>query len=238
MNPYGNDFLAPQFAYFRYFGSNQLFIPDFFRSTDDPVYYNWRKLATKFPFAEKRNGIPLWRGSTTGGMYSVDNYLVHRRSKLVNLSKHYPNIIDAHFASCSQCVGNVSAALVSTFGEFQQSVPYPDQFMYKYHIDVDGNGWSSRFRLLLSLQSIVFKQNSRYEMHFETELDDAVILFKPDLSDLLQKIEEVRSWPIWKQRNVALKAQHLFETYLERDKLLCYLHSTLTLYGQLHVRLV
>lgn len=60
-------------------------------------------------------------------------------------------------------------------------------------LDLDGNAWSDRFSRLLFFNTPILKQKSpwkEYFAHFE-ELNDIVIPFERNLSDLLPAIETV-----------------------------------------------
>lgn len=41
--------------------------------------------------------------------------------------------------------------------EWKPVVPFDDSLKYKYHLDVDGFGWTTRFRTELSTGSVIFK---------------------------------------------------------------------------------
>lgn len=41
--------------------------------------------------------------------------------------------------------------------EWKPVVPFEESLKYKYHLDVDGFGWTTRFRTELSTGSVIFK---------------------------------------------------------------------------------
>ncbi|KAI5119394.1 hypothetical protein M0805_005937 [Coniferiporia weirii] len=107
---------------------------------------------------------------------------------------------------------------------------------YKYHIDIDGNGWSSRFRRLMSTHSLVFKATVFPEwwtdrvqawVHYVpvqidySDLFDALVFFGGDLSgkgaheEMARKIAYVgRDWTsrYWRKEDVTA---YMFRLWLE-----------------------
>lgn len=106
--------------------------------------------------------------------------------------------------------------------------------MHVQLVDVDGNSWSSRFTELLSVESVVFKQESEYWDWFWPLLTpyEHFIPVKRDLSDLIPLLRN------WSQRGEALHAiatesSALYRRLLTPSKQLCYLHVLLTEYATL-----
>lgn len=55
-----------------------------------------------------------------------------------------------------QCEKKLCDAISNMF-EFRKRMPLPEAGGYKYILDIDGNGWSSRFKRLLSSNSLILK---------------------------------------------------------------------------------
>ena len=110
---------------------------------------------------EERIPILLWRGSQTGGWYTVNNWKDFARSKLVLLSKEAPDKIDAAFNTWTQVFPRARRVMNKAVG-LGNTVPLEQHGRWKYLASLDGNGWASRLPFLLALGSLVFKQESDY----------------------------------------------------------------------------
>ena len=96
--------------------------------------------------------------STTGGTYTADNWQTIQRSRLVQLSQSYPDILDARFTTCTQCTDNVESIMSSSLGQWWNGVPLPADayFSNKVLLDIGGNSFSSRlYELLLTGAQVV-----------------------------------------------------------------------------------
>ena len=104
--------------------------------------------------------ILFWRGATTGRdyfSYTIENWILFPRGRLVAMSRQYPDLIDAFFTKVVEAEERLeivlrkmhcSSAPVSVF----------DSLAYKYLIDIDGNSctYSRNYWILLS-NSVLFK---------------------------------------------------------------------------------
>ncbi len=151
-----------------------------------------------------------WRGSLTDrsalrDLGRVDG--VTPRMKLVSLGNHdYNNtqLFDVGFASTHNFAkNNVSSLDYPTKGPI---IPFAEMQRYIAIIDIDGNGWSSRFPTQLCLNSVSLKVEPRYPDYFvELQVKPGVhyIPIKADLSDLLEKTLWVILHPKESQQIVA-----------------------------------
>ncbi|ODO03427.1 hypothetical protein L198_02274 [Cryptococcus wingfieldii CBS 7118] len=131
---------------------------------------------------DKPNHKVFWRGTATGSFHSKrDPWRSSQRERLHFFSTNtsgsvdllLPNlasrsvprqdVLDAWFdvglsggpVQCSEEDG--SCADMAREIEFKGRVKKEDGAKYRYVVDVDGNGWSSRFRRLLQGNNVVFK---------------------------------------------------------------------------------
>ena len=167
--------------------------------------FNRSKVLARHPW---RWRIPkaFWRGSPTGGnftieswqeTYHMDTWPLFARPRLVNLSQHAPNLLDAKFPSCGQCAPGVFKEMRKQLGQdYEVEWPSPDELMkHKYHIDIDGNGWTERLLGQMALKAVIFKVQPIYHEFFWKLLVPYVhyIPVASDMSDLMSKIQYARS---------------------------------------------
>lgn len=102
----------------------------------------------------------FWRGSTTGGYFTKQNWSTFPRTQLALFSLKRPDLLDAKITFVCQAEAGVEQIIASQklMGNF---TPIADQLRYRYLIDVDGNGWTVPrcFWILLS-NSLLLKQDS------------------------------------------------------------------------------
>ncbi|KAG1724298.1 glycosyl transferase family 90-domain-containing protein [Suillus paluster] len=147
-----------------------------------------------------------------------------------------PAMLDIAFAgSPSQCEPETCRELEEGF-EWRRRMSVRDAGRYKYVLDVDGNGWSSRFKRLITTNSLVFKSTVYPEwftdrlspwVHYipiqidYSDLYDALLFFRGDPSgrgahaDLGAKIARSgREWSraFWRKEDMTA---YLFRLFLE-----------------------
>ena len=160
--------------------------------------YNWKynvipavlKANNEIPWEKKIEKI-FWRGSTTGGIYTEENWKKFPRAKVALLSKQYPNLIDASFNSIVQCTNEAKATIIAE-GLTGETASIETQIPYKYQIAIDGNVCSyPGFQWRLLSNSVVFKLESKHAQWFSSALRpyEHYIPVRDDASDLLQKLD-------------------------------------------------
>ena len=192
------------------------------------------KLIQTHPWGSKRpQGI--WRGSTTGGIVlDASNYWTLPRAMLVNISVQYPELVDARLTACKQCGPGIDQVFADAGFGYAPFVSYANQFQYQGLIDVDGHSWSSRFAQLLSINSVVYKQETEYVEFFRPLVKPWVhyIPIQKDFSDLVARLQETmgnegNATVDWQLRNISAESTRLYRKSLVPSKQLCYLHRLL-----------
>lgn len=119
------------------------------------------KNAKKSQFSwDEKEEIAFWRGGTTGGHFTIENWFTYPRSQLSILSKYYPDLIDAGYASFVGMEQSVKAELLNHIPQKSWTV-HKDHLKYKYLIIPDGNTCTyPRYYLSLVSNSVTFKQDS------------------------------------------------------------------------------
>jgi len=106
------------------------------------------------------------------------------RGPLVNLSKKYPDLIDAQFSKPNKNDTNFISLEDAVAG-------------YSYFIDLQASGWSPRVKYFLQSRRLTFLQERFHKAYYEKDLVpmEHYIPIKKDLSDLVDKINWANSNP-------------------------------------------
>lgn len=185
---------------------------------------------SEFPWKKKKE-LAFWRGATTGGRYTKENYKKLPRTKLVDLSKQHPEIIDARFTTIITESDEVKEGLKSYLAT---PVSVFSHLQYKYQLLIDGHCSAfSRAYWQLNSKCLTFKQDSPYVQWFYGALKPNVhyIPVKRDLSDLLLQIQWAKKHDK-DSRRIAKNAHIFFHEHLLRDDIYYYLYLVLQEYAK------
>ena len=186
---------------------------------------------------DKKNKC-IWRGATSGGTYTLSNFKDYPRTKLVELSLKYPDLIDAKFNYIIQYDKLDTKLKIIELGYLGDTMSVQDQLKYKYQIYLAGNpGWSMRLYWQLFSESLIFKVEDDYINFFSHCLKPWVhfIPIKRDLSDLIEKL----NWAIendQKAYEIAKNARKFAEQNLTYDNILYYLYLLIQAYTKICVK--
>jgi hypothetical protein len=162
---------------------------------------NDNNFAMTLPEFKERNDTAIWRGGTSGLTYTVENWLTAPRSQLVQLSMMAPDLLDARFTTCLDCTAKVAESMNISLGSWINTpfVSSDTYFGRKFLIDIDGNGWSSRFYELLLTGATVFKvyRADKCDEFWYDLLTPGVdfVSISPDFRDLFLKLIYYREHP-------------------------------------------
>lgn len=213
---------------------NAVLIPDFhtLNSIKDGIAQKIKIGNSKYPWSFKKNKA-FWRGSTTGGLYHIYNYHKFPRTKLVELSGKFPNLIDAKFSNLWE-VDDQTRQRFNKLGYIDKIVSETDHIEYKYQILIDGNSASwPRAYWQFQCNSVVFKQNSNFIVWHNN-------LFKPwahyipfdhNCNDLIEKI----NWAInhdEEAQQIAENANSVAKNTLQYSDILVYFYALITEYAK------
>ncbi|KAF7297412.1 CAP10 domain-containing protein [Mycena indigotica] len=165
-------------------------------------YYDSSWWSGKFAYPDNvqwksKKPIAYWRGMSNGGHIYGENYRRFSRFRLVELSRAYPDLIDARltrFAETQCTTEDCDRDQIIEEYNITGDAPREDVYQYKYALDVDGNSFSGRYLGLLRSGSLVFKSTA-FEEYFSDWLRPFVhfIPVRPDLSDLAAKVAWART---------------------------------------------
>lgn len=171
---------------------------------------------TEFPWESKYPKL-IWRGSTAQHYLRIEKKHLPRLSRLTlcELSKKYPDLIDAKFTLFAQIKDDIPY-----LKKFEgKRMGFEKQMHYKYHILIDGNvspytksGWK------LFTNSLIFKPQSPWVQWYFGALVPYVhyVPVKGDLSDLVEKLN-------WAKRN-----DHLAKNIAKNCRKFALTHLTLS----------
>lgn len=143
---------------------------------------------------EQKKSVMYWRGSSTGGHISWENWKSIPRIRLASLSLRNPSILDAKLTSVVQ-IHDDSKGLKDYLehkGLVCDRVPFSEFHRYKFLINVDGNScaWDSMFLKLKSNCVVFHVDNDNIQWYYDRLVPwKHYIPIKPDFSDLFLKFE-------------------------------------------------
>lgn len=175
-----------------------------------------------FPW-EKKVEKAIWRGTTTGADYSVENYRDQWRTQLVSQSFAHPDFIDARFNFICQNDQDLHKEMAKYVGK-HMSIYH--QLQYKYQILIDGNTAAfSRAYWQLWSNSVIFKQDSPFIQWYSRALNPNVhyFPFARDSSDLVKKIAFAKRND-QKAKQVANNASNFARNNLKPEDIYLYLY--------------
>lgn len=214
--------------------STLVLMPDFealrgYGSLDKEV----EKGCSDFPWSEKKEQC-FWRGATTGGQFTLEQWRSIPRSQLVLLSLALPSQIDAKFTKFVHgAERNKEMREIPALKGPQVSIH--DSLNYKYLVEVDGNNCAfSRCYWALLSNSVVFKQTSNNIQWYYGALQPFVhyIPLTNDCQDLPEKMA-------WAQENdeeamqIAYNATQFVQEHLQVEQIYEYMYLLLCRYAKM-----
>ncbi|KAJ7584213.1 glycosyl transferase family 90-domain-containing protein [Mycena floridula] len=212
----------------------------------------------------------LWRGINTGILYAEDmrwrashrTFLVQTANDLngtidvllspstpanpvgspksISKSSLNPALFDIGFSGDPLCASaSVCQALQKMF-TWTRKMLFSEAIVYRYVLDVDGNGWSGRFKRLMTSKAVVFKSTVYPEWYMEriapwlhyvpvqvdlSDLHDALIFFRGDAHG--HGAHENLA------RKIALEGRNWSRTFWRREDLVAYFFRLILEYARL-----
>lgn len=225
---------APIYAFSKIKTDHVILIPDVDSLTVGQDYLKEIELGRKRIPWFKKISKAFWRGVTTGGHYTLQNYQQQNRYILVNLSKTNPQLIDARFTQLVQMDESLKSFLQKQ-GILSANVSIAEHLIYKYQLLIDGNtsSWGRAYWQLWS-NCLIFKQESPHLQWYYSQLQPYkhYIPIKNNLSDLLEKLNWAKSHD-GQARQIAENANKFARSHLQLSDMLQYIYVALTEYSKL-----
>ncbi|KZV84062.1 hypothetical protein EXIGLDRAFT_727684 [Exidia glandulosa HHB12029] len=212
------------------------------------------------PWAEKTDNRMLWRGSTTGMLHAPHTpwnmsqrlrfvELANRREGSIavlppteneddvvgepqewNLAALNDAYMDVAFTSAHQCSEAAICERIKKEYRMAKAVYSKQAKTFKYVADLDGNGWSSRFRRLMLTNSLVLKSTIFPEWWMDRGMPWVhFVPFKMDYSDLYDVMAFFRGTPDGKgahddlAEKIATAGREWAERYWRQDDVIAYM---------------
>jgi hypothetical protein len=186
-----------------------------------------------FPW-DLREPLVFWRGTTTGGPFSLDNYSDGARFRLVEWSRRRPDLVDALFTGFHPASPDIEP-IVRANGWLGQPVGIRDHFRFKYQVLVDGftSPWP-RFFWALQGDSVILKQETELLGWFDAGVEPWVhyLPLAPDLADLDERVGWARTHE-HEVRAMVERAHRFACGSLSDSAMLGYMRLLLTRYASL-----
>ncbi|XP_012231666.1 protein O-glucosyltransferase 2-like isoform X2 [Linepithema humile] len=140
------------------------------------------------------------------------------RLDLIEISKKHPELFNVSITNFFFFRDEIDK-----YGPAQDHVSFFNFFKYKYQLNIDGTVAAYRFPYLLTGDSLVFKQESKYYEFFYKDLVPGLhyVPVKSDLSDLVDKIKWAKEHDEDGLKIVKSARQFARDNLLPRD-ILCY----------------
>jgi hypothetical protein len=141
-----------------------------------------------------RKKLAIWRGATTG--HSQTGWRGLPRIKLCELSRQYPDLLDARITSVVQ-LQNEAEHGIREAGLMAQSIDVNDFGQWRIQIDIDGNtnSWPGLFQKLLTGSPVIkIESPGNWRQWYYDKLKpwENFVPAKANLSDLVEKISWLR----------------------------------------------
>jgi len=174
-----------------------------------------------FPFGKKLSKA-FFRGSTTGGTYTRENWRTMPRSRVVQVSIDRPDLLDARFSNVVQS-DELAKRDMEAAGFLGSHVDQDDQWRYKLIVVPDGNSVPGRLMSQLASNSVVLKPQTDNAEYWYSELVpwEHYIPYRNDASDLAQVIDSVLKNESLLQ-HIATQSTHFVLSRLNPSRIMCY----------------
>ncbi|TFK26212.1 hypothetical protein FA15DRAFT_667705 [Coprinopsis marcescibilis] len=123
-------------------------------------------------------------------------------------SEWAPAMTDIAFAGFPLACEGTTCDHLREMYEFRKAQGTKEQGQYKFIMDVDGNGWSSRFKRLITTNSLIFK-STIYAEWFTDRIQPWVhyVPIQVDYSDLLDALYFFRGDPSYHNNHLSMAAK-------------------------------
>ncbi|HEY5236691.1 MAG TPA: glycosyl transferase family 90, partial [Rhabdochlamydiaceae bacterium] len=175
----------------------------------------------------------LWRGATTDGPYGFYDWDTWPRTRMVMLSQHHPDLLDASFIP-SSILDTYMTNWIKGLNFYSDPVPPNEQTCYKYLLSLDGKSSSSSLEWQLFSGSMILKSRSNKIEWFYHALsaEKHYMTINPNGDDLIEKLLWLKSHD--KEARTIAENGHVFAlNHLMDEEAFTYLYHVLQFYAGL-----
>lgn len=227
---------APVFAFsrHRHLDKSALLLPDPLTLSTSPTVRRQVRRGNKIHGWDTKREVAFFRGATTGGPFDVENYRAHARFRVVELSREFPDLVDASFTEVQLCDQRVET-IIRENAYLGGAAEISEHMRYKYLVVVDGHAspWQRLFWGMFS-NSVLFKQESDCIGWFDDAAEPGVhyVALQPDLSDLTETVLWARQHDD-EAKAISQRARKFARVSLSDTKVLGYMRLLLNSYARL-----
>ena len=151
-------------------------------------------LTKEHPWESKKKKA-YWRGISSGGFFTVENWDQKPRPRLVMFSQDHPHLVDARLTSSDYWT-------CPDVAKWMKENDYVDKWVYslgqvhnRYMISVDGNSFASNLYWLLGLECTIIRERSDHIEWFHGAIKEGVhyVCYDTDCNDLAEVINYLRA---------------------------------------------
>ncbi len=187
---------VPLFGFSKEVGTAAVLFPD-------PLTYSFankgllalQKAQRKSQFKwEEKEEKAFWRGGTTGGDFTLENWHLMPRTRLSLISQYHPEDVDAGYSVFNPMPGEVKSEMLNVL-PLANWVDHKGHLKYKYLVIADGNTCTyPRLCMALASGSVVFKHETKNMQWFYRALkpNEHYVSLVVDFSDLPEKVQWAR----------------------------------------------
>jgi len=207
---------------------------DWNKHRKDNERYNSMK---EYQWENKTNKL-YWRGSTTGGRNTINNYEKNHRVRFIKKVNSNPFLAEnsnALLHAVIQCDQDACAKMRSEF-RISSREAFDENWKYKYLIDIEGNSFSLRLKSFLHSNSLVFRHQAFFPEFFMQWIEPGkhYIQIKFDFSDLEEKLK----WAMNNESETEIKeivneSTNFIQNHLRMEDVHCYIYRLLLDYSKL-----
>jgi hypothetical protein len=229
MAPPGLD--TPFFQFQKPAGSSSILLPDI--ESIELEYYHQPALTDNIPYATKAPSA-IFVGGTSGQLNTVET-VRNPVAQRLRAAKYFRGHSDVHFllTSLAQCENTEAEQALRDLGFGGPRIPWPEQFLHKFIISVDGNGATcSRVVIALKSNSVLLKYDSPHHLYYFRGLlpwrHYIPISVDSDIEDIILIERECPNT----FASIAEGGRCFAEAYLTRPRVLQYAAEVLTGYAR------
>lgn len=221
---------VPILAFAKRQGDSSILIPDFealsgYSSLKKRVEGANRSL----PWSKKKASC-IWRGSTTGGVFNMQNWKIFPRSRVVLEARRYPHLIDAKFTAVVQSPTPLELEkLFRRHHLLAPSMSVEEMLNYRYLLDVDGNtcGYSRMYWSLLANSALIKVQSDQVQWYYDLlKPYENYVPVDPDLKTFKAAFQWLRSNDK-RAQYLARNATELAQDHLSQEATLAYFYHVI-----------
>lgn len=190
---------------------------------------------SSMPWDEKADSA-AWRGSSSGAQVDAsmpaETWQLFQRQRLVNLSRQYPDHLDAAFTRYVQCDKASCAAMKEQYGAAVKRSA-AQLYSHKAVVVVDGNGASSRLGAALCSGSVPLVGQLFREWFFSRLVPHRHYLPLHNYDNLPSKVEWIREHDK-EARQVAAAASQYVNHKLRAEDHKCYMYRLFLEYSDIY----